>query len=243
MYNIKNELKELDLLIESTKEEFNDYAEALLNEYSFDEVRPLLESAHFEAELIITEAEDEQVNKIKEAVDEAKDKVEDKFNSPAYTKKCKEIEEAIKADPSVGEQLVEVPDVENICKDIIAYAKKGEKVDIAIAKRTETISLKKLMLKRKRIERVVIITLSIVFSIVPFVVIKKQNEKIYNSVLSGTDKPAKFDVAKIVSIISSIVGVASQWCSRIVSAQIQSLKRGINEEKIKLDALREIDAM
>ena len=194
MYNLTNEINELDLLIESTKEEFNDYAESLLNEYAFDEVRPLLESAHFEAELIITEAEDEQVNKIKEAGEEAKDKVDEKFNSPAYTKKCKEIEDAIKEDPSVGEQLVEVPDVDKICKEIVSSAKKGEELDKAALSQSETITLKQLMLKRKRIQTIIGVTIGVVATAGAMLVavnisnkIKSKNERAMNTIKKMED--------------------------------------------------------
>ena len=196
MYNIDDEINELDLLIESTKEEFNDYAESLLNEYAFDEVKPLLESAHFEAELIITEAEDEQVNKIKEAGEEAKDKVSEKFNSPVYTKKCKEIEEAIKEDPSVGEQLVEVPAVDKICKEIISSAKKGEELDKAILSQSETITLKQLMLKRKRIQTIIGVTIGVVATagvahagkVINDKLKDKLNDKLYNRYVKFVNK-------------------------------------------------------
>ena len=178
MYNLTNELKELDLLIESTKEEFNDYAESLLSEHAFNDVKPLLESAHFEAELIVTEAEDDQANKIKEAGDEAKDKVNEKFNSPAYVNKCKEIEDAIKADPSVGEELVEVPAVDKICKEIISSTKKGEEIDKAILSQTETITLKQLMLKRKRIQTIIGVTIGAVATVGSVLVLMSIDNKL-----------------------------------------------------------------
>ena len=244
MYNLTSEINELNLLIESTKDEFNDYAESLLSEYAFDEVKPLLESAHFEAELIVTEAEDSKVNKLKEKFDAAKKKITDKFNSPAYTKKCKEIEDAIKEDPSVGEQLVEVPKTESTLKMIVSNAKKivskgssalDDQLDLEIEQQTEQITLKKLMLKRKRIQTAIVVSIGVVAGIViPFMigfkvgvdeqklmVSNKSDEEINEQMIS------KVALMKITNLISYIVQIATLFYGTIMAIRLVSLKKDI----------------
>ena len=216
MYNLTDEIYELDLLIESAKEEFNDYAESLLSEYSFDEVESLLESAHFEAELVITEAEDEQANKIKENGNKAKKKVEEKFNSPSYKKKCKEIEEAIKADPSIGEQRVVVPAVDKICKKIVSSAKNGKEIDNATLSQTETITLKQLMLKRKRIQTIIGVTIGAV-SVAAIMLV----------------------TANIVTNIQSKDKRGASIINKVADREAKAMTPGMTDEYNKLSSLRE----